>query len=274
MRRAPGGREGCLRKKKIRIQREITMKVIFHERFYGIYTTDPAAASGRMEAIVAALGKDFEFQTPTPAPEEDLAFVHTPRHIEGIKRYKEIYEVGVLSAGGAILASELAWKGEPAFGLIRPPGHHASPDSCWGFCYFNNIAIAIQKLLKQEGVKKALILDFDLHFGDGTENSFLANPSVDYFHPEEAARRDFVQTVQNYLDRARGFDILAVSAGFDRHVEDWGGLLETEDYRKIGSLVKTYSQKICQGRRFGVLEGGYNHNVLGHNVRAFLEGMT
>ncbi len=250
------------------------MKVIFHEKFYEVYTADPAAAAGRMEAIVAALGKDFEFNTPPPAPDKDLALVHTPRHIESIKRYNEVYEVGVLSAGGAVLASDLAWEGEPAFGLIRPPGHHASPDSCWGFCYFNNIAIAIQRLLKLGKVKKALILDFDLHFGDGTENSFIGNSNVDYFHPEDTSGQDFIWSIQKHLDRARSFDILAVSAGFDRHVKDWGGLLETEDYRKIGSMVKTYSQKICQGRRFGVLEGGYNHDVLGYNVRAFIEGMT
>lgn len=250
------------------------MKVVFHERFYEVYAADPAAAAGRMEAIVAMLGKDFEFQSAPPALDKDLALVHSRRHIESVKSSREVYEVAILSAGAAILASEIAWKGEPAFGLIRPPGHHASPDSCWGFCYFNNIAIAIQKLMRPGEAKKVLILDFDLHFGDGTENSFLGNPNVDYFHPEGSSGLDFVQTVQKHLDRAGSFDILAVSAGFDRHVEDWGGLLETEDYRRIGALVKTYSQKICQGRRFGVLEGGYNHDVLGHNVRAFIEGMA
>ncbi|HYB20610.1 MAG TPA: histone deacetylase family protein [Thermodesulfobacteriota bacterium] len=249
------------------------MKVIFHERFYEVYTGDPAAAPGRMEAIMAALGKDFEFKTPSAASDKDLALVHTRRHIEGLKRQQEVYEVGALSAGGAIQASDLAWEGEPAFGLIRPPGHHASPDSCWGFCYFNNIAIAIHRLRKQGKVKKALILDFDLHFGDGTENVFIGNPAVDYFHPEGTSPEDFIRTIQNHLERAGSFDILAVSAGFDRHAEDWGGLLATGDYGKIGSLVKTYSQKICQGRRFAVLEGGYNHDVLGHNVRAFIEGM-
>lgn len=250
------------------------MKVVFHERFYEVYAADPAAAAGRMEAIVAMLGKDFEFQSALPALDKDLALVHSRRHIESVKSSREVYEVAILSAGAAILASEIAWKGEPAFGLIRPPGHHASPDSCWGFCYFNNIAIAIQKLMRPGEAEKVLILDFDLHFGDGTENSFLGNPNVDYFHPEGSSGLDFVQTVQKHLDRAGSFDILAVSAGFDRHVEDWGGLLETEDYRRIGALVKTYSQKICQGRRFGVLEGGYNHDVLGHNVRAFIEGMA
>jgi acetoin utilization deacetylase AcuC-like enzyme len=250
------------------------MKIIFHERFYEVYTTDPAAAAGRMEAILEVLGKDFQLVTPPAAAKDDLAMVHTPGHIENIKRYKDVYEVGILSAGGAILAAQMAWEGEPAFGLIRPPGHHASPDSCWGFCYFNNMAIALRKLMKEGKIQKALVLDFDLHFGDGTENSFRGNPNVDYFHPEGSSNKDFIQKVERHLERSSTFDILAVSAGFDRHVQDWGGLLETEDYRAIGSLVRTHSLKACRGRRFGVLEGGYNHEVLGYNVRAFLEGMS
>lgn len=249
------------------------MKVIFHERFYEVYVSDPAAAAGRMEAIVEALGNDFELVKPFPASEKDLALVHTPGQIERIKRSTDLYEIGLLAAGGAIMAAELVWNGEPAFGLIRPPGHHASPDSCWGFCYFNNMAIALRKLIKEGKIKKALVLDFDLHFGDGTENAFMGNSNVDYFHPEGSSNKDFIQKIERHLEQSGNFDILAVSAGFDRHVEDWGGLLETEDYRTIGSLVKTYSQKVCRGRRFGVLEGGYNHDVLGHNVRAFVEGM-
>jgi acetoin utilization deacetylase AcuC-like enzyme len=127
--------------------------------------------------------------------------------------------------------------------------------------------------MKEGKIEKALVLDFDLHFGDGTENAFAGNPNVDYFHPEGSSNKDFIQKIERHLARSGNFDILAVSAGFDRGVQDWGGLLETEDYRTIGSLVKIHSQKVCQGRRFGVLEGGYNHDVLGHNVRAFVEGM-
>jgi len=249
------------------------MKVIFHERFYEEYAADPAAAEGRMEAVVKALGKDFEFLAPQPASEKDLALVHTLNQIEGIKRSRHTYEVGVLSAGGAILASQIAWEGEPAFGLIRPPGHHASPDSCWGFCFFNNVAIAVKKLMKEGKVKKALILDFDLHFGDGTENAFQGVPEVVYFSPPGAYGKQYLDSIEKRLQEISDCDILAVSAGFDRHVDDWGGFLETEDYRKIGLLVKHYSQELCKGRRFGVLEGGYNHDVLGRNVRAFLEGM-
>jgi acetoin utilization deacetylase AcuC-like enzyme len=66
---------------------------------------------------------------------------------------------------------------------------------------------------------------------------------------------------------------MAVSAGFDRHERDWKGMLKTEDCRAIGKLVKETAERVCQGRRYAVLEGGYNHDVLGTNVKAFLEGM-
>ena len=81
-----------------------------------------------------------------------------------------------------------------------------------------------------------------------------------------------MDSIARFLDSNKA-DIIAVSAGFDRHEDDWGGLLKTDDYETIGRLVKEYSYKVCKGRRFGVLEGGYNHNVLGKNVAAFVEGM-
>ena len=71
---------------------------------------------------------------PEPATEEDLRLVHGETHINSVKTRRGIYEVAVLAVGGAIKASELAMQGEPAFGLIRPPGHHANRDSSWGFC--------------------------------------------------------------------------------------------------------------------------------------------
>ncbi len=249
------------------------MKVIFHPRFYEVYTSDPAASKGRMESIVKALEKDFEFIDPPPATERDLERVHGRQHIHSVKRESQVYEVGLLAVGGAILAAEMAFEGEPSFGLIRPPGHHASPHSCWGFCYFNNIAIAIKKLLSEEKIKSALILDFDLHYGDGTANTFSGSREVIYVHPEGTNRQSFLNEIQTALRTERLFEIIGVSAGFDRHEEDWGGLLKTEDYRDIGQWVKEISLERCQGRRFGVLEGGYNHSVLGKNVRAFLEGM-
>jgi acetoin utilization deacetylase AcuC-like enzyme len=170
------------------------------------------------------------------------------------------------------MAAEMAMEGEASFGLIRPPGHHANPDHCWGFCFFNNIAVALAKLRAEERIKKALILDFDLHFGDGTNAMFMES-EMHYFQPDVNYRVGFVKKITKRLSEKNGYEILAVSAGFDRHREDWGGQLTTEDYQTIGSLVKKASEKVCQGRRFAVLEGGYNHDVLGKNVKAFLEGL-
>jgi len=249
------------------------MKVIFHPRFYEVYTSDPAAAPGRMEPMVHALEKEFDFIEPNPALERDLERVHGRNHIQSVKAEPQVYEVGILAAGGAILAAERAFEGEPSFGLIRPPGHHASPHSCWGFCYFNNIAIAIKKLMSEEKIKSVLILDFDLHFGDGTSNTFSGFKSVSYFHPDGTSREEFLEEVKQCLQTERPYDMIAVSAGFDRHEDDWGGLLKTEDYLTIGKWCKEASLERCQGRRFGVLEGGYNHSVLGKNVKSFLQGL-
>jgi len=248
------------------------MKVIFHQRFYEHYTYDPAAAPGRMEAIVKALEKDFELIETGPALERDLERVHGRQHIQSVKRDPLVYEIGCLAAGGAILAAEMAFDGQTAFGLIRPPGHHASPHSCWGFCYFNNIAIAIKRLFNEEKIESALILDFDLHYGDGTANTFRGSKTMSYLHPEGTNRETFLKDLQQSLWRDKRYDIIAISAGFDRHEEDWGGLLKTEDYFTIGKWTKEFSIENCNGRRFGVLEGGYNHAVLGKNVRSFLQG--
>jgi acetoin utilization deacetylase AcuC-like enzyme len=183
------------------------------------------------------------------------------------------YDTGILAVGGAIEAAELAHGGEPTFGLIRPPGHHASPSSCWGFCYFNNMAVSIKRLFKEGKIKGAVILDIDLHYGDGTANIFSRSPEVSYFHPEGYNREEFMKTLSRDLEKAKNYDIIAISAGFDRHESDWGGTLKTEDYRRIGQLVKEHSLQNCDGRRYGLLEGGYNHDVLGENVRALLEGL-
>ena len=250
------------------------MKVIFHQRFYEVYTSDPAAAPGRMEPMVKALEKGYEFIEPGPASERDLGRVHGRQHIQSVKSEPIVYEIGLLAAGGAIQAAEMPFEGQPAFGLIRPPGHHASPHSCWGFCYFNNIAIAIKRLMSEEKIKNALILDFDLHFGDGTANTFSGSDAVSYFHPEGTNREAFLKDLQRCLQTERSYEIIAISAGFDRHEEDWGGLLKTEDYLSIGRWAKEFSLEKCQGRRFGVLEGGYNHSVLGRNVRSFLQGFS
>lgn len=127
------------------------MYVVYHERYGEVYTSDPAAASGRIECIKKELEGHFGFVETTSASEADLQLVHSQSHLDWVKQHGLTYEIALLAVGGALKASELAMQGEPAFGLIRPPGHHAGPSSSWGFCYFNNVAIAVEKLRK-EGV--------------------------------------------------------------------------------------------------------------------------
>jgi acetoin utilization deacetylase AcuC-like enzyme len=248
------------------------MKVIFHEQYRKVYSSDPASAPGRMEVIVNELKSSFKFVQPEKANEDDLRLVHWQSHIDVVKSLPLVYEVALLAVGGAVKSSEIAMQGEPAFGLIRPPGHHASQNSSWGFCFFNNIAISVAKLLQRNLVRKALIVDFDLHFGDGTANIFAFNPRVVYYHVEGHNREVFRDNLAQWLRKQKGFDIIAVSAGFDRHEHDWGGLLKTEDYEIIGKMIKEHAEEVCEGRRYAVFEGGYNQAVLGKNVKAFLEG--
>src|SRR4030042_615812 len=243
------------------------MKIVDHPRYEEGYASDPAAKTGRMECVLKEISALYKLVPPEPASVADIKLVHTDWHFSSIQSLPQTCEVALLAAGGAIKASELAMSGEPAFGLIRPPGHHASPDSCWGFCFFNNMAVAIAKLKKEGKIKRAAILDFDLHYGDGTDNIFGGVTDVVYFHPAGRDRQEFVDSIALFLERQKA-DIIGVSAGFDRHEEDWGGQLQTGDYQRIGRLVKEFSERACQGRRFGVLEGGYHHDVLGKNAKA------
>jgi len=250
------------------------MKVVYDKRYTTVYASDPAAALGRIESISSVLRGHYEFVKPHLASEGDLKLAHWKDHIDYIKRDDTLYQVARLAVGGAITAAELAMQGEPAFGLIRPPGHHASKNSSWGFCYFNNIAIAVEKLRDEGKIKKAFIIDIDLHFGDGTASIFASTPDVFYFHPEAVDREGYLKEVSKGLTSRKEYGTVAVSAGFDRHEQDWGRMLKTEDYFAIGEMIKLFAEKACKGRRFAVLEGGYNHAVLGRNVNSLLEGMT
>jgi acetoin utilization deacetylase AcuC-like enzyme len=245
------------------------MKVVYHEDYNEVYTSDPAAEAGRIQAVEMALRGKVTFIEPVAATKEDILRVHTPDHVKSVKR-EGVYEIAALAAGGAIKAAQTGLT-EPGFALIRPPGHHASSGSAWGFCYFNNMAIALEKLKYEGKIRKAFILDFDLHYGDGNVNILESKGYVTILNPASSNRNEYLKNVQNDLARTEA-DMIAVSAGFDNHEDDWGGLLKTEDYKYMGRLVSETARR-NNGGCFGILEGGYNHSVLGKNVLAFIEGL-
>jgi acetoin utilization deacetylase AcuC-like enzyme len=246
------------------------MKVVFHENFYQVYTGDPAAASGRMEAIVETIEPHVEFVTAVPALRPHIAAIHSEMHIQQVEN-QGLYEIAALAAGGAIQAAQIGLS-EPCFGLIRPPGHHASAASAWGFCYFNNMAVALEALRRQHKIESACVLDIDLHFGDGTVNILGKRNWATVINVEVHSRSHYLVEVEEAMKNCRA-DLIGVSAGFDNHAADWGGLLHTEDYEEIGYRVRAAADS-NRGGCFAILEGGYNHDVLGENVLALIQGMT
>jgi acetoin utilization deacetylase AcuC-like enzyme len=252
-----------------RLKMEKIMKVIFSEAFYPSYVEDAAAIEGRMEAIVGVIHDKVIFIEAQPASEKEILAVHSQEQLERVRRLG-LYEIAALAAGGAIQTAMIGLN-EPAFGLIRPPGHHASEFVSWGYCYFNNMAIAVTKLKNEGLIQSCFILDIDLHYGDGTVNILDSKHWVEIYNPAGRTRENYLEDVRKALMDIQA-DIIGISAGFDNHKKDWGGLLETEDYKTIGEMIRdTCKRSGCSC--FALLEGGYSKKVLGYNVEAFIDGM-
>ncbi|MCX7965042.1 MAG: hypothetical protein N2596_00255 [Syntrophorhabdaceae bacterium] len=208
-----------------------------------------------------------EIIEPEPCTIEDLKLCHSDNLIESVKRKEELFYVATKSAGGAIKAAEIGLK-RPAFALIRPPGHHAGYNFNGGFCFFNNMAIAIKKLLKDGKIRTALIVDIDLHYGNGTYDIVKGDERIRFRNIDAYPRGNFMKDLKDALVDAGDFDIVGCSAGFDTYIKDWGALLTTEDFKTIGNMLATSNPHM-----FAILEGGYYVPDLGINVRAFLEGI-
>ena len=249
-----------------------SLKVIYHDLYLTDYPTASCENPTRVEAIMDVLSKHYPVLEPTPADDEDILLVHTQSILASVRDDPELYKAAAMAAGGAILAAEQAYDGQPIFAAVRPPGHHASPASHWGFCFFNNVAVSLQRLIDRGKISHALVLDIDLHFGDGTDRFFSGRKDVTVANIQDNSREIFLKNVDRELAGSE-YDIIAISAGFDRHVRDWGGTLTTDDYYTIGRNVRDYAQAKCNGRYYAVLEGGYNTDVLGENALALCRGM-
>lgn len=271
------------------------MKLVFTEECLKYKMPGHPESPERIKEAYELLKENYETVSPEKAEEEDLLLVHDPRHVEMVKRgdfqktdnpvYESLFYHASLSVGGALKAQEIQ-----GFSLMRPPGHHAGRDFLGGFCYFNNIAAAVKK----SGLR-TLIVDIDGHHGDGTEDIFLGDDQVVYIslhrtgifpgtgiesylnihnYPLAAYCGDekFLETLQKGLEEAVSADLeqLAVSAGFDAHVEDpLASLgLTTQAYQEIGRMLADLNLPA-----FAVLEGGYIGEDLGRNVNSLIEGL-
>lgn len=243
--------------------------------------------------------KGYSFVEPEPATEDDLLLVHDYDYLWNVKKgmvedhdtpaYDKIFDYASLSAGGAILASKIN-----GFALMRPPGHHVGRYGAAlgvytrGFCYVNNIAIAVKKLNKP-----TLILDIDGHHGNGTQEVFLGDPKVSYlsihrsplypgtgysseqncinYHlPADCGEQAYLETMDRALSTIDTgmFEVLAVSAGFDTYQGDLASLGLTEtSYHEIGKRIGSLKLPT-----FFVLEGGYLGEKNGLSINQLLKG--
>lgn len=257
----------------------------------------------RVSATVARLRVDRHvWVAPTPCTTADLLRVHDPSLLRAVRtgeyedadtpHFPAIDEIARLSAGAAILA---ATAGRPAFSLMRPPGHHATRDRAMGFCYYNNLAVAVAKLLADPvaAVRRVAIVDFDCHHGNGTEDIFQGDGRVLFVSlhqspcypgsgqvpvgncrnwplPPGTGPAEYLAVFDRALAEVRAFgpDVMAISAGFDAYRGDpiTGMGLEVETFQEIGTRLAA-----VPARQFAVLEGGYA-DELPPCVAAFLAG--
>ena len=250
------------------------MKIVFDGRFCDSgYAQDNAAMPGRMEAAVSGL-EAWTHLAPVAATHEQLSLVHDPVYVQQIAQDPPRFSMACLAAGGAILAAQQSDGGEPTFACVRPPGHHASRSEAWGHCTFNNIAVALFVLRAEKRIENAFVIDIDAHTGDGTRKLLASWPQTEVFNPFAASAKEYLELVEAHLVALPPTDIIAVSAGFDAYLHDVGHKLATADFERLGTLIRRASERLCRGRRFAVLEGGYYLKDLGVNIRAFCKGFA
>ncbi len=215
----------------------------------------------------------------------------------------ESFDIALLAAGGALTLGDLVISGEAqnGFALIRPPGHHAEKNQAMGFCLFNNIAILARYLQERHGIEKVLILDWDVHHGNGTQHSFYEDPSVHYislhqfpFYPGTGSEAEtgegkgrgatlncpmpagahdadyekvFQTKVLPHIDKFKP-QIILISAGFDAHTQDPLAqiCLSTECYGWMSERVMEAADKHADGKIVSLLEGGYDLEALPRSV--------
>ncbi|HXF48498.1 MAG TPA: histone deacetylase [Verrucomicrobiae bacterium] len=257
----------------------------------------PGFGPARLEALSRVHSIDYlNFLAKT---EEKKFFALDPDTVGGNKSW----HAAKLAAGAVVQAVEDVDKGKlkNAFCAVRPPGHHAERDRAMGFCLVNNVAVAAAHLTEAFNYERVLIVDWDVHHGNGTQNIFYSDPKVFYysshqhpFYPGTGAAfetgagagkgttlnfplaagsgdAEFLSGIEEKLiPAAQNFrpEFIIISAGFDAHAEDpLAGLNVTDEgFKEASRLVKKLAEEECGGRLVSVLEGGYDLEVLGRCV--------
>jgi acetoin utilization deacetylase AcuC-like enzyme len=263
---------------------------------------------------------------PRAATEDELALCHTAHYLQIVRHDVEAghpclstgdtdigpnsWDVAARAAGAALNAVDAVAAGTArnAFCVVRPPGHHANAARGMGFCLFNNIAIAARYAQRKHGVGRVLIVDWDVHHGNGTQDIFYADPSVFFFSthqwplypgtgradetgagpavgtkmnfpfPAGSGRKEILGAVEHSLvpaaDKFRP-NLIMISAGFDSRIGDLlGGFTLTDrDFTDLTRVVMEMAARHAQGRIVSVLEGGYTLSGLASAAAAHVEAL-
>ncbi len=307
--------------------------IVFDKRYMD-HVMDPGHPESpeRLRAIGRMLEEDemkglFARVKPREASREELEAVHSPSYIDRVaatagrpcvrldmdtSTCAESYPVALLAAGGLmeLVKSVIEGKLDNGFALVRPPGHHAERDRAMGFCLFNNVAIAAEYALKKFSLDKILIVDWDVHHGNGTQNSFYEDPRVLYFsthrygffYPGSGAATEvgrgkgegfnvniplptgckdsvygiFFDTVLRPIASEFKPRLILVSAGFDIHYDDplGGEEVTPAGFSRMTQILMEIAESTAQGRLAITLEGGYSVSGEMESVKAVLKELS